>query len=86
MLLTQYNNELNQKINNLENELKSIKDKENGYMEEIIILKSKIDYLNKMVNQKEINISQLKIEINKLTEMKRAGMLQPAKTIFIPCH
>ena len=86
MLLTQYNNELNQKINNLENELKSIKDKENGYMEEIIILKSKIDYLNKMVNQKEINISQLKIEINKLTEMKMARMLQPAKTIFIPCH
>ena len=86
VLLTQYNNELNQKIINLESELKSIKDKENGYMEEIIILKSKIDYLNKMINQKEINISQLKIEINKLTEMKMARMLQPAKTIFVPCQ
>ena len=86
MLLTQYNSELSQKIHNLENDLKITKDKENEYIEQIIVLKSKIEYSNKMINQKEINISQLKSEIKKLTDMKKARMLQPAKTIFVPCE
>ena len=84
--LTQYNSELNQKINNLENELKIIKDKENEYTEQIIVLKSKIEYSNKIINQKEISILQLKSEIKNLTEIKMAGMLQPAKTVFVPCQ
>ena len=86
MLLTQYNSEISQKIHNLENDLKITKDKENEYIEQIIVLKSKIEYSNKMINQKEINISQLKSEIKKLTDMKKARMLQPAKTIFVPCE
>ena len=86
MLLTQYNSELSQKIHNLENDLKITKDKENEYIEQIIVLKSKIEYSNKMINQKEINISQLKSEIKKLTDMKKARMLQPAKTVFVPCE
>ena len=49
ILLTQYNSELSQKINNLENEIKFAKKKENEYAEQIIVHKSKIDYLNKII-------------------------------------
>ena len=84
ILLTQYNSELSQKINNLENEIKFAKKKENEYAEQIIVHKSKIDYLNKIINQKEINLSQLKTEIKKLTELQMDKKLEIANTIFVP--
>ena len=84
-LLTQYNNELNKKINNYEAEIKTIQNKENEYMDQIIILKSKIEYCNKIINQKDIAIDQLKTEIKKLTDIKTARTLPPANTIFVPC-
>jgi chromosome segregation ATPase len=84
ILLTQYNSELSQKINNLENEIKFAKKKENEYAEQIIVHKSKIDYLNKIINQKEISLSQLKTEIKKLTELQMDKKLEIANTIFVP--
>ena len=84
LLLTQYNSELSQKINNLENEIKFSKKKENEYTEQIIVHKSKIDYLNKIINQKEISLSQLKTEIKKLTELQMDKKLEIANTIFVP--
>ena len=85
ILLTQYNRDLNKKINNFETEMKSLKEKENEYMEQIIVLKSKMEYSNKILNQKDITINQLESEIKKLTDMKMARMLGPANTIFVPC-
>lgn len=84
ILLTQYNNELNQKINKYDKDMKEFKERELGYMENIVILKSKIEYLNNIVNEKDTYIGKLKIEINKLTDIRNAQMLGPVKTVFVP--
>ena len=84
IILTRNNNELLEKITQYENYMKDIKKKEANYEEKIDILEIKVDHLNKVINEKDIYINNLKDEITKLKEINDIQMLGPAKTTFDP--
>jgi len=86
IFLTQYNNELKEEINELQNEINELKNKENKYIEKITILENKCEHFNKEINEKNINIVELKNDIKKLTEVKKPQILGPINTVFVPCE
>ena len=84
--LMTYNNELKDEINELQNEINELKSKESNYIDKIVILEAKCAHLNKEINEKNINIIDLKNDIKKLTEVKKPQKLGPIDTVFVPCE
>jgi hypothetical protein len=84
--LMQYNSELKEEINELQNEIDELKSKESKYIDKIIILENKCSHFNKEINEKNKNIIELKNDIKKLTEVKKPQILGPINTVFVPCE
>ena len=84
--LMQYNSELKEEINELQNEIDELKSKESKYIDKIIILENKCSHFNKEINEKNKNIIELKNDIKKLTEVKKPQIFGPINTVFVPCE